>query len=334
MFTWNESKMIQELRQIPSILLTEDASHTASLQDIAIKVQGNVPVICGMWSSYFLSEFGIFFLKHIAGVPNAYCVEADELTSQIPDLWKDHALIGLSQSGNSKETVTAIKEANDTWAFTCAFHNNEGSLCQKMAQLSLFQNIGTERSPVSTKYITFQLVLLYKLAVFLWKIRWNITEVKEKELLQNISTFAERISYIFQELEPVIKNLADSVSEDKFVVVWNWINTYSAQEIALKIRETTWLYATHDTQGILKHWGINSVWKGVCCILFNNSSAVKNDLESRWCKVISFGNQWNHDVPVPHVNVYLDAWLIMIVWQLFVHYLSCRLGIDTDIKNW
>lgn len=326
--------MIQELREIPAILISENEGHTALLQNIAIKVQDKIPVICGMGSSYFLSEFGVFFLKHIAGAPNAYCVEADELMSQIPDLWKDHAVFGLSQSGSSKETVSAIKEANSAWSFTCAFHNKEGSSCQSISQLSIFQNIGTEKSPVSTKYITFQLVLLYKLAIFLWKIRWNITEAKEKELLQDVNALAEWITYIFQQLESHIKNLADSFNWNKFVVVWSWINAYSAQEIALKIRETTWLHATHDTQGILKHWGINSLWEEVCCILFNGSSTIKNDLESRWCKVISFGNQWNHDVLVPHVNSYLDDWLIMIAWQLFVHYLSCRLGIDTDIKNW
>lgn len=329
-----KSLMIKELREIPDILMSEDEGHIATLEDIATKVQNQIPVMCGMGSSYFLSEFGIFFLKHIGGVSNAYYVEADELMNQMPSLWKDHAVFGLSQSGSSKETVSAIEQANKAWALTCAFHNKEDSLCHSLPQLSIFQNIGTEKSPVSTKYITFQLVLLYKLAIFLWKVKGNITETEEKVLLQDIKKLADGISYIFQQIEARIKDSVNSFSSNRFVVVWNWINVYSAQEIALKIRETTWLHATHDTEGMLKHGGINSVWPWVCCIVLNSSPDIKTALAWRWCKVISFGNEWDHDFVIPHINNYLDPGLIMISGQLFVHYLSCKLGIDTNIKNW
>ncbi len=86
MLKQGESKMIQELREIPGILIAQNRAHESLLIDIAAKVQDKTPVMCGMGSSYFLSEFGVFFLKHIAGVPNAYCVEGDELINQIPDL--------------------------------------------------------------------------------------------------------------------------------------------------------------------------------------------------------------------------------------------------------
>lgn len=56
-----KSLMIKELREIPDILMSEDEGHIATLEDIATKVQNQIPVMCGMGSSYFLSEFGIFF---------------------------------------------------------------------------------------------------------------------------------------------------------------------------------------------------------------------------------------------------------------------------------
>lgn len=332
--TKNESYMIRELKEVPNILVPGVESHTTSLQDVANKVQGKVPIICGMGSSYFLAEFGTFFLKHIAGIPDAYCSEADELMNQVPDLGDKHILIGLSQSGKSKETINAFQEAIKRWALTCAFHNNIGSPCSTISLLSIFQNIGTEKSPVSTKYIAFQFVLLYILAIILWKMRWNINKADEEKLLKDVSILSQRVLFMFQIHETKIKELAQFSKQTGFIVVWNGINAYSAQEIALKIRETTWLQATHDTEGILRHWGANSVWPEVCCMLLSSSEEIKQGLMAKGCKVVTFGSGVNNDVVIPHVNTYLDAWLMMIAGQLFVHHLSCHLNVDTDFKKW
>lgn len=326
--------MIRELGEITGILSSARKSHSDALRNIASRFDRKIPVICGMGSSYFLAEFGLYFLKHIAGVPNAYSVESDELLSLLPNLWDNHVLVGLSQSGSSTETVKAIQEAKNRRAFTCSLHNKTDSMCQQIAHLSVFQNIGTEQSPVSTKYIAFQIVLLYKLAIFLWRINGSMDESEAEILLEKIDHLSKAVSHILDECNARIQELAEGCNWSKFIIVWNGIDAYCAQEIALKIRETTWLDATCDTEGILRHGGVNSVWPTISCILINGSPEIKRKLEERGSKVISFWSAKTNDVVIPQVNKFLDAWLTIIAWQLFVHRLSCHLNIDTDQKNW
>lgn len=326
--------MINELREIPDICNTQIAQHFEKLQEISSKIWDKKVVICGMGSSYFLANFGAYFFKHIAGCACVLAVEADRIMEEVPDLGDRHVVIGLSQSGNSQETISALQIANKAWAYTYSLHNQKNSSCENVAQMPILQNIGTEKSPVSTKYIAFQLVLLYTLAVFIGENMWRMPLKSKQELLHEIQSFAAWVSYIFQEIEETIKNIAIFNKNNDFLVVWGWIDTHSAQEIALKIRETTWLHAIYDTPGNLKHGGINSIHTWMCCLAFNISPELQQALEWKGATVISLGNSWKCDISLPSVNRYLNAWFVIIAGQLFVHYLSCALNINTDIKNW
>lgn len=307
----SESYMIQELKDIPFLLKSYGSEHEETLQEIQDKMQGKIIILCGMWSSYFLAEIGAHFIRHISRADKVHSCESDELINQVPGLSNKYALIALSQSGNTKETVHAIELAKERWCFTAVFHNQDESNCHKISDVPISQNIGTEKSPVSTKYIAFQILLLYRLGVLLGgRPAWRTPDFSE------INTVSDALVSLFEKYESKIQSLASLFNWERFVVVWNGLNLYSAQEIALKIRETTWLDASYDTEWILNHGGINSFNPNTYCLLLNSPESMKDKTREKGCKIMTIWWSPTDDIIIPQTNRYLDTCLTIALGQL------------------
>lgn len=330
-----DSNMINELKEWVSVINKVIELDNKDLNNIIKSYADKIVIITWMWSSYFISEIWKYFLKNIAWIETINSVSADELINEFPKIDNRYSILTFSQSWNTVEVTDILEQMKEKNIETFSIYNNEDATHKDLSKYSFFQDIEKEKSPVSTKYITYSLCLIYKLSIISWFEKWAINLEDKDKLLADLFILLEDIELLFKNEEEHIKVICGIYTEwDNFLIIWDWIDWAISKEISLKIRESTWLNASYDNVWQLVHWWINSINEKTICILFSNNDDIVNRIKDRWWKVIIFWCWDNSTFKTSDINEYLNSVSKIIVWQLFVHHLACSLWIDTDKKMW
>lgn len=329
------SQMRVELLQIPEIIQRESPRLETKLSKVVDKIISKKVVLCWMGSSLFVWEIWAYFLRKISGLQNVTAVEASQLEDSFPSLSDDYFVIWLSQSGNTTETYDALKFAIAQWSEVWFFINNSESKISSLPSpgFSFNQEIGKEKSPVSTKYIAHQIAVFYKLAIMLW-IAWkNLTDDQAKVLNDELNQLAWIIDSIllldYSKFDTFIADLSNTV-----LFIGDWLFGIWAKELALKCRETIWINSIHDSSWILNHGWINSVNNRTMCISLWNIWSLRKRIEDKGSPTIEISTLPSAELRMPTINPYLDIITAIIVWQVLVDRWAKNSWINTDIKNW
>lgn len=321
----SNTHMFRELMEIPDLIDKGWPHDKVQINSLPADLFDNDRVILtGMGSSYFLAEMWVEILKDAAWNAAMSSCQADDLSWKFPNISSRDLVVTLSQSGNSKETTQVIHWAKKKSAKVLGFINNPSSDQGDILDFVIKQGIGREKSPVSTKYIAYQIALFMRLARHLD--RWG-DEIDLNDLSNAIR------SILSPENQERIRSIACNIKQRQFIVVGDQYENCAAQELALKIRETTGLPASPDCSGILLHGWVNSLSDWTCCIGLNLDPTTQDRIEQKGANFLSIGH-WSVDIPVPQMDQYWSNLLYIIAGQLLVHYLSESLGIDTDNVSW
>jgi glucosamine--fructose-6-phosphate aminotransferase (isomerizing) len=288
-----------------------------------------------MWSSFFISEIWNFFLRNIAFNKKCYSYSSDEINNNFPFLDESDFIITFSQSGNTKEVSSILMQLIGKNIKNFSFTNNLNWDHIKLSTNNLVFDIWLEKSPVSTKYVIYSILFLYKLSVIYWNIN-NTVSLKEKNKyikdLYSLNSFSENI---FEKYDTIITDLTNKFSlGDNFIIIWNWLNYFISKEISLKIRETSWINCSYDSIWQLNHWWINSINNKTICIILEKDEQLLNKIIERWWKIITIWICDSCDIKIITINKFIDIVQKIILLQYFVHKLSCSQNINTDIKVW
>jgi len=318
-------EIFEQKRTIPQALVNSVKSIS---EIVSLIKQGYKPVFVGCGSAYYCGLAGTYFFAD-AGIPSAV-FGAYEFDPFMQFIDNKSLVFAISQSGETADTLIAIRAAKKAGAKIVALINAQGSTLERIADYVVPVKAGPEISVVSTKAFTAQLSTLLAIASQISK-RSNDsfshifqTWIENKKMQQSILDLAKKL-----------------VEEEHIYVVGKYFNYPSTFEFALKLKETSYIHAEAFSSGELKHGVISLIQKNTpCVILTANDSIFKEvissaiELKSRGGFIIGIGPKNNEAfsewIETPDGDPIYSPFYNIIVGQLLGYYLSIGRGADPD----
>lgn len=295
-----------------------------------LKKARNVSIIaCG--TSYYAALMFKHLLASECGI-RSDAVIGSEHKEGIYD--KETCVIAISQSGETADTLSAVRYAREKGARVVGIANVFGSSLSREADATVYIGAGPEISVVATKSFTSQLVVLYKIALSLAGKR------KELEQLRDLSAIAEAVLSKGAQMEKLVSEL--SKNRD-FFFIGRGVYFPVALEGALKLKEIAYLHAEAYAAGELKHGPLSMLEDGVPIIAIGHSDAsmvklVTNvkECKARKARVLAVTDDKNllaesdWKFAMPPVPPVLAPIIYILPLQLLAYYMAVRLGKDPD----
>jgi glutamine---fructose-6-phosphate transaminase (isomerizing) len=270
-------------------------------------------------TSYHASLLGVYYL-HKCG-KDAQAIIASEFEHFI-SADKDTLVIAVSQSGETMDIIEALKYANKHGAKIVSIVNVPYSTVQRSSEISLNILAGQEVCVAATKSFVNQVTLMLAIA-------------KEFGFRIDLSDLAEKISDVLS-MKDAIEKISDEIADRRDIYVLGRGLSYPvAREIALKIKEISYIHAEGMMGGELKHGTIALIEEGTPVIsLISNKdySMVSNtkEVEARGAKVIRITNELEGDIKLNTSNDGKFGILATIVGQILTYYLALKRGLPID----
>ena len=253
-------------------------------------------------------------------------------------------VIAISQSGETADTLAAIKKANDDGAVTVGICNVPGSSVGRETDCGIYTRCGHEVGVASTKAFTAQIVILYFLALKLASAKGEISKASLKRHL-DYSDSIKKIKNVFRE-EKLIEKIAKKYKNaTDFLYLGRGMNFPVALEGALKLKEISYIHAEGYPAAEMKHGPIALVDKNMPCVFIvpkdkTYEKIISNiqEIKSRKGKIIIVTDSKdkvlqelaNDLITVPKTNQYLFVVLATIVLQLLAYYIAVAKKLNVD----
>jgi glucosamine--fructose-6-phosphate aminotransferase (isomerizing) len=301
-----------------------------------------VVVACG--TAYHAGVVGRYILEEWARVP----VEPDIASEWIyrnPVLSKDTLVIGISQSGETRDTVNAVKLAQESGARTLAITNLMGTQITREAEATLYTRCGMEVGVAASKTFTAQVALLSLLALKLAEIRRTLPQDEIDFILDQLHELPEKMQEFFDGDHP-IESIAQRFHDRPFFLyLGRHIGLPVALEGALKLKEISYIPTDAYSAGEMKHGPIALLDEGTPVVVVATNIHVYDKIVSniqetraRGAHVIAIATDGNEDIQhhaddviyVPRTANFLQASLAVIPLQLLAYRIARLRGLNVD----
>ena len=251
--------------------------------------------------------------------------------------------IYISQSGETADTIAALKLAKSKGAKTLAISNVIGSSITREADFSIYTHAGPEIAVASTKAYTSQVVLLNILGMYLAEKLNRVNKEEINKLKKDILKLPTQIEEILKDTKQ-IKKFANKVYKEKDMFFLGRGTDYAVSlEGSLKLKEISYIHSESYASGELKHGPIALIENGVTVIAtMTNSDLVEKSISNvqevvtRGAKVLAITSEdikndgISEMVKIPKTNEFISPILSVIPMQLFAYYISKEKGLDVD----
>ena len=250
--------------------------------------------------------------------------------------------IFISQSGETADTIQALKLAKEKGAKTLAISNVIGSSITREADLFIYTHAGPEIAVASTKAYTAQVVLLNIIALYFAQVLEFINKETVDELKKELLSLPSKIEETLK-INDSIKDLAKNIYQVKDAFfIGRGIDYPVAMEGSLKLKEISYIHSEAYAGGELKHGPIALIENGFPVIgiitdekLLDKSISNIQEVISRGAKTIVITNQninksFDYIIKIPKVSKYFSPILSVIPLQLLSYYISKEKGLDVD----
>ena len=319
-----------------------DFSEAGIAEDDMKKIDAITIVACG--SAYHVGAVMQYVIEDLARIPVR--VEfASEFRYRNPILTSSTLVIAISQSGETADTLAAVRLANEQQVPTLAIVNVVGSSIARESRHVLYTNAGPEISVATTKAYSAQLIVGYLVALAFSKQRETLPEEQIKNLIAELYTIPEKIKTILSD-EKKVQWLATKIAaRNDLFYIGRGIDHAICMEGSLKLKEISYLHSEAYAAGELKHGTISLIDQGTIVI----GVLTQNDLEektvSNMVEVKSRGGYLvavakygdyniekvaDHVLYIPTIDGHFAASLAVIPLQLIGYYVSVNRGIDVD----
>lgn len=299
-------------------------------------------VACG--TAYHAGQVGKFAFEQFAHIPVSTDI-ASEFRYNSPFIDDKTLLILVSQSGETADTLAALREGKKQGAKTLAITNVVGSSIARETDKVLYCYAGPEISVASTKAYTTQLISLYFLALDFAKKLNTISEEEVQNIIKEIKELPNKISSILKDLD-IYKNIAEEIKDSKSIFyLGRGLDYISAKEGALKLKEISYIHTEAFPAGELKHGSIALIEDGTKVFtlatqskLIEKTASNSQELTSRGAIVYSIGRDGDKSLQksadkviyVPNSLDVLMPVLTVIPEQLIAYFTSVAKGNDVD----
>ncbi len=326
------------------LLVTEGSARLGGLREVEKRlatIKRIILISCG--TSYHASLVGEYMLEEFAGIPCE--VEfASEFRYRKLLIDKHTAVIALSQSGETADTLAAIREAKRQGALVLGIVNTVGSTIARETHAGIYNHAGREVSVASTKAFTSQLGVLALLTLFLGRRRGlSLTDGKKiTRALEQLPKLMEQVLVSGKDMKQLAKKFR---GRKNYLFLGRKYNFPIAFEGALKIKEIAYVSAEGYATGEMKHGPIALVDQDSLSIVVVPEDSVyeKNlsgleEIKARGGAVLAITTKGNTSIAkkadavvyIPKTIEMLTPLLSIIPLQLFAYYMSVELGYDVD----
>ena len=299
-------------------------------------------VACG--SAWHVGMAAQYVFEDLARIPVRVEL-ASEFRYRRPILNPDTLVIVISQSGETADTLAALREAKSRGIKTLAIVNVVGSSIAREADFVLYTLAGPEIAVATTKAYSAQLIAAYVLAIEFARAAGRLTEDGAKELIDDIYTIPDKIEKILDDKDR-IQWFASKYSNAKDVFfVGRGIDYAISLEASLKLKELSYIHSEAYAAGELKHGSISLVEDGTLVIglltqdeLFEKTVSNMVECKARGAYLMGLTSYGHYEVEdnvdftvyIPKVNPHFQASLAVVPLQLFAYYITVAKGYDVD----
>ena len=268
---------------------------------------------------------------------------ASEFRYRDPIIDEKTLCIFISQSGETADTIAALKLSKEKGAKTLAITNVIGSSITREADYSIYTHAGPEIAVASTKAYTSQVMLINILAIYFAEILFGENSKLIKDLKQDILDLPKKIEETLKCNEE-IKKFAQQIYQEKDVFfLGRGIDETVAKEGSLKLKEISYIHSESYAAGELKHGPIALIENGITVIsIMTDENLVKKTVSNiqevitRGAKTLVVTNQdidknmFDEVITIPKTNCFVSPILSAIPLQLLAYYISKEKGLDVD----
>ena len=299
-------------------------------------------VACG--SAYHVGVTGKYVFEGMARIP----VEVDlasEFRYRNPILSGDELVIIISQSGETADSLAALREARDKGVKTLGIVNVVGSSIAREADKVMYTWAGPEIAVATTKAYSAQLIAEYLLAVKFAQVRGQISDGEVAAYLKDLQKLPEQIEMLLSNKERIQHFANRYIAAKDVFFVGRGIDYAISLEGSLKLKEISYIHSEAYAAGELKHGTISLIEDGTLVAavvtqedLYQKTISNIVELSSRGAFVLAVTNAGNHEIEkaadyviyIPLTNKYFTNSLAIIPLQLFSYYVSVGKGCDVD----
>lgn len=298
-------------------------------------------VACG--TAYHAGLVGEYMLEEYAGIP-CDVDYASEFRYRKPVLNNKDVVLAISQSGETADTLAAVREAKEKGIMTLGIVNTVGSSLAHETEAGIYNHAGMEIGVASTKAFTSQLSILALLSLFLGRQR-QLSLVMGERIISDLSKIPGMIEKILSGSEQ-IKEIAQKYKDAKnFLYIGRKYNYPIALEGALKLKEISYIHAEGLAAGEIKHGSLALIDENFPTLAIAPQDSVYEKMVSnieqvktRHGRVIAITTEGNKDMEkivddviyIPKTLEMLTPILSIIPLQLFAYYMAVLNGCDVD----
>lgn len=267
---------------------------------------------------------------------------ASEFRYRDPLITEKSLCIFISQSGETADTIAALKLAKEKGAKTIAIANVIGSSITNEADYTLYTHAGPEIAVASTKAYTAQVVLLNIIAIYFAEVMEVAHEEIEK-LKAEIISLPSKVEEVLKDTSKIKKFANRMFKEKNAFFIGRGIDSCVSKEGALKLKEISYIHSESYPAGELKHGPIALIENGVTVVGIMTDSDLAPKTISNLQEVITRGaktfivtNQelenvnFDEVIRIPEISKYISPVLSVIPLQLLAYYISKEKGLDVD----
>ena len=302
-------------------------------------------IILGCGTSWHAGLVAEYIIEGIARIP-VEVEYASEFRYRDPLIYKDDIVIAFSQSGETADTLSALKLAKKRGAILYGICNVVGSAISRLVNVGTFTHAGPEIGVASTKAFSTQIVVSILLALGLGKLKKSISNTEFKLLCKELKHIHKKMDATLLNCNSEIKKIAKKYKDAKNALyLGRGLSFPVALEGALKLKEISYIHAEGYPAAEMKHGPIALIDQNMPTIIiatnkknyekiFSNAQEVK----ARSGKIIAIVSEndsqiskiADHVIRVPETNYYLSPLINTIPLQLFSYYIASYRGCDVD----
>lgn len=297
-----------------------------------------VIVACG--TSYYAGMVGEYLLEEIAGIPVEVQL-ASEFKYRNEPLSRSTAVLAISQSGETADTIAALKKVENYGVLRLGIVNVVGSSIARMTDAGVYCHAGPEQAVASTKAFTAQVTVLSLLALYLS----NGTSALYKPVLQELAKLPEKAQTILDDVN-YIEGVAKKYSGMRdFLYIGRGYTYPCAHEGALKLKEVSYIHAEAYAAGEMKHGPLAMIDKNFPTFAIATDSPLlektlsnMQEIHARKGPIVAVATKGNKHVPklaadvlwIPKTFEQTQPILIALTEQLFAYYIAVAKNLDVD----
>ena len=337
--------MLKEIHEQPNTAETVLKIETKEIQNLAQTIhESDKTYLIGVGTTYYVSLIVQYYFSKLAGkfIP---VVSSDEFP-YLAEVSDKSLVIAFSQSGETYDTLNAIRHAKRSGSSTSAIINVIGSTMSREVDVPIMQGSGPEICVLSTKAASAQILLAIRVALSLGLINGKLSQSQYKKYLSELAGLPGDIRRVINETKGFVNNIATSYAHIKnWFFIGRGVYYGVAMESALKMKEVTYLHAEGIPGGFMKHGTISLIEEGFGSVffippkketdLYNHTIANAEEIKARKGLLIGIGFDHHSSLFDDQVRLFETSeinspMVLLVLGQLLAYYTAVKLKRNVD----